>query len=48
MRASNYRAYQFSQAEIVKIDLEIEQALQQYAALNNDGALPVINDASSD
>lgn len=49
MLASNFRAYQFLQAEVSKIDLEIEQALQQYAALNNDGALPnTINDTSFD
>lgn len=48
MLESNYRAYQFLQEEIVKIDLEIEQALQQYAAMNNDGALPMVNDIPTD
>lgn len=47
MLESNYRTYDFLQSKVVTIDLEIEQALQQYAALNNDGVLPVVNNHAS-
>lgn len=40
MLEQNYRLYNFFQGEIATLDKAIEEALQRYAAANNEGELP--------
>lgn len=40
----NYRCYQFFRGEIIRLDKEIELALQNYAAYQNDGEIPKVNE----